>query len=154
MEADSLRWWLLIIGSLVIVGLAVHGIWLSRKNSEKTLTANKHKHEQQYQHSAWQADSDDFDEEVYYENDGTDDDLDIKSDVGVDKITSDIAEATSSINEFDELGTRVPIIETRLYLREERTWLVLKRFRKVHVSQSTVDMPIIGMVKEYIGKIR
>lgn len=104
MEADGLRWSLLVIGSLVIVGIAVHGIWLSRKNSEKTLTENKHKHEQQYQHSAWQADSDDFDEEVYYENDRTDDDLDIKSDVGVDKITSDIAEATSSINEFDELG--------------------------------------------------
>ena len=41
MEADGLRWSLLIIGSLVIVGLAVHGIWISRKNSEKKSKANK-----------------------------------------------------------------------------------------------------------------
>jgi cell division protein ZipA len=104
MEADGLRWSLLVIGSLVIVGVAIHGIWLSRKNSEKKLTASKHKNEQRYQPSGWQTDSDDFDEEVHYESGGTDDDLDIKSDIGVDEIATDIVEATSSINEFDELG--------------------------------------------------
>jgi cell division protein ZipA len=104
MEADGLRWSLLVIGSLVIVGVAIHGIWLSRKNSEKKLTASKHKNEQQYQPSGWQTDSDDFDEDVHYESGGTDDDLDIKSDIGVDEIATDIVEATSSINELDELG--------------------------------------------------
>jgi len=104
MEADGLRWSLLVIGSLVIVGVAIHGIWLSRKNREKKLTASKHKNEQRYQPSGWQTDSDDFDEEVHYESGGTDDDLDIKSDIGVDEIATDIVEATSSINEFDELG--------------------------------------------------
>ena len=81
MEADGLRWSLLVIGSLVIVSVAIHGIWLSRKNSEKKLTASKHKNEQQYQPSGWQTDSDDFNEEVHYESGGTDDDLDIKSDI-------------------------------------------------------------------------
>jgi cell division protein ZipA len=104
MEADVLRWSLLVIGSLVIVSVAIHGIWLSRKNSEKKLTASKHKNEQQYQPSGWQTDSDDFNEEVHYESGGTDDDLDIKSDIGVDEIATDIVEATSSINELDELG--------------------------------------------------
>ena len=35
MEADVLRWSLLVIGSVVIIGLAVHGIWVSRKNTDK-----------------------------------------------------------------------------------------------------------------------
>jgi cell division protein ZipA len=48
MEADGLRWSLLIIGSLVIVGLAVHGIWLSRKNSENKAKTSQHKKNQEY----------------------------------------------------------------------------------------------------------
>ena len=53
MEAEGLRWSLLVIGSLVIVGLAVHGIWLSRKNSESKTNTGKHKKEQEYQPSGW-----------------------------------------------------------------------------------------------------
>jgi cell division protein ZipA len=111
MEADGLRWSLLIIGSLVIVGLAVHGIWLSRKNTEKKTKTNtsKHKSDQEYQPSGWQSDTDRFDEEVNYGNNDTDEDLDIKFDIGEDDVASDKgvsdkAEATSTTNEFDDLG--------------------------------------------------
>ncbi|MFT6284798.1 MAG: cell division protein ZipA [Arenicella sp.] len=111
MEADGLRWSLLIIGSLVIVGLAVHGIWLSRKNTEKKTKTNtsKHKSDQEYQPSGWQSDTDRFDEEVNYGNNDTDEDLDIKFDIGDDDVASDKgvsdkAEATSTTNEFDDLG--------------------------------------------------
>jgi cell division protein ZipA len=109
MEADGLRWWLLIIGSLVIVGLAVHGIWLSRKNSEKKTKTSKHKSDQEYQPSGWQSDTDGFDEEVNYGNNDIDEDSDIKFDIGGDEVASDKttsgkAEATSTTNEFDDLG--------------------------------------------------
>ena len=104
MEADGLRWSLLVIGSLVIVGLAVHGIWLSRKNSEKKSTASKHKNEQEYQPSVRQADTDSLDEGGNYESPDIDVDLDIKFDIGVDEVASDIAEETSTINELDDLG--------------------------------------------------
>lgn len=98
MEADGLRWALLIIGSVVIVGLAVHGIWLSRKNSEKKANANKPKNDQQYQPSDWQPDAEQCDEEV---NDST---VDFGSDIG-DKETEphfDIPVATHS--DYDDLG--------------------------------------------------
>ena len=62
MEADSLRWSLLIIGSLVIVGLAIHGIWISRKNSDKKSKSHQSPRDQEYQPSGWQEDHDDFDE--------------------------------------------------------------------------------------------
>jgi cell division protein ZipA len=113
MEADGLRWSLLVIGSLVIVGLAVHGIWLSRKNSEKKSTPGKYKKDQEYQPSGWQSDR--FDEEVNYESSDTDDDdPDIKFDIEDDEIASekvasekvapDIADATSTTNDFDDFG--------------------------------------------------
>jgi cell division protein ZipA len=41
MEADVLRWSLLVIGTVVILGLAVHGIWVSRKNNDKKVAAAK-----------------------------------------------------------------------------------------------------------------
>jgi cell division protein ZipA len=104
MEADVLRWSLLIIGSLVIVGLAVHGIWLSRKNSEKKANASRHNKDQEYQSSGWQHDADAFDEALNDTNDGIIDDPDIKFDFGVDEISADVAHATSIKNEFDDLG--------------------------------------------------
>jgi cell division protein ZipA len=85
MEADVLRWWLLIIGSLVIFGLAVHGIWLSRKNSENKETANKNNNSnsnsnQEFQPSGWQSDTDEFDIVVNDPKECVDDDLHIKFD--------------------------------------------------------------------------
>jgi cell division protein ZipA len=104
MEADGLRWSLLIIGSLVIVGLAVHGIWLSRKNSDKKTNASKNKKDQEYQPSGWQSDTDSFDEELNYGNNYTDEDFDIKLDIRDDEVESDLATTTSPKNEFDDLG--------------------------------------------------
>lgn len=104
MEADGLRWSLLIIGSLVIVGLAVHGIWLSRKNSEKKAKTSKHKNDQEYQPSGWQSDEDSFDEHLNYENKDANEDLDIKFDMGDEEVTSDQADEDSTTNEFDDLG--------------------------------------------------
>ncbi|MFT6992625.1 MAG: cell division protein ZipA [Paraglaciecola sp.] len=104
MEADGLRWSLLIIGSLVIVGLAVHGIWLSRKNSDKKANAFKNKKDQEYQPSGWQSDADRFDEELNYGNNHTNEDPDIKFDIGDNKVESELATTTLPINEFDDLG--------------------------------------------------
>jgi cell division protein ZipA len=104
MEADGLRWSLLIIGSLVIVGLAVHGIWLSRKNTDKKANASKNKKDQEYQPSGWQSDNDRFDEELNYGNNHSDEDSDIKFDSGEDEVESDLATTTSPKNEFDDLG--------------------------------------------------
>ncbi len=104
MESDGLRWLLLIVGSLVIVGFTVHGIWLSRKNSEKKANASKHKKDQEYQPSGWQSDADSFDEVENSVNDGLVEDLDIKFDIGMDEVTADLANVRSTKNEFDDLG--------------------------------------------------
>lgn len=103
MEADGLRWSLLIIGSLVIVGLAVHGIWLSRKNSEKKSSKNKHKKDQEYQPSGWQSD-DDFElpEDEVSENIAVDTDL--KFDIDIDDDVPTLTDAPITSNEFDDLG--------------------------------------------------
>ncbi|GAC17563.1 cell division protein ZipA [Paraglaciecola arctica] len=104
MEADVLRWSLLIIGSLVIVGLAVHGIWLSRKNGEKKSKANKRNNDQQYQPSGWQSDDDKFDDLAIDANDDMVEDSDHKFDFTVDDIPSTLAESAATKNEFDDLG--------------------------------------------------
>ena len=112
MEADVLRWALLVIGSLVIVGLAVHGIWISRKNSENQTNANKSKNEQQYQPSDWQSDTDQFDAQANNSNvdfdENLDESLDSKLDIGMHATeqqpepTFDIPAATES--NYDDLG--------------------------------------------------
>jgi cell division protein ZipA len=107
MEADGLRWSLLIIGSLVIVGLAVHGIWLSRKNGEKKTNAKKRKNEQQYQPSGWQSDNDKFDEVTYATNDKNDDTIEdptIKFDIGMHDVPAKLDDSALTNNEFDDLG--------------------------------------------------
>ena len=104
MEADVLRWSLLVIGSLVIVGLAVHGIWLSRKNSEKKVNDKKHKKDQQYQPSGWQPDADSFDEAVNDSGDTIVDDLHIKFDLEIDDVVPDLTESKSTTNNYDDLG--------------------------------------------------
>jgi cell division protein ZipA len=107
MEADGLRWSLLIIGSLVIVGLAVHGIWLSRKNGEKKTNANKRKNDQQYQPSGWQPDTDGFDDVTNETNDlneDLDDDSHIKFDMGDDDVPTNLVDSELTNNEFDDLG--------------------------------------------------
>jgi cell division protein ZipA len=109
MEADGLRWSLLIIGSLVIIGLAVHGIWLSRKNSDNKLSTNNHKKDQQYQPSGWQSDTDRLDQELNFSNNDTDEDVDVKFDIGVDEVETNLSNTASSNtasskHDFDDLG--------------------------------------------------
>lgn len=104
MEADGLRWSLLIIGSLVIVGLAVHGIWLSRKNSENKTKTTKHKKDQEYQPSGWQSDDDNFDDS---ENEANNDfvvDSDLSFNTAMDDNIPDFVDESTSENEFDDLG--------------------------------------------------
>jgi len=107
MEADGLRWSLLVIGSLVIVGLAVHGIWISRKNGEKKTNANKRNNDQQYQPSGWQSDPDRFED---VENDVNEfdenlvEDSNIKFDLGIDDEPSNLVDSELTKNEFDDLG--------------------------------------------------
>jgi cell division protein ZipA len=129
MEADSLRWSLLLIGSLVIVGLTIHGIWLSRKNSEKKSNARKHKKKQQYQPSGWQTDTVRFDEKASCESKHTDEDFDIKFDIESDNtapvtVASDIDQARSTLNEFDDLGVSAVRVFThaeKVNAHEEQT---------------------------------
>jgi cell division protein ZipA len=104
MEADGLRWWLLIIGSLVIVGLAVHGIWLSRKNSENKENVNKNKKDQEFQPSGWQSDTDSFDEEVNNASPPINDDLDINFGIGTENDVVDLSNDMSAENDYDDLG--------------------------------------------------
>jgi cell division protein ZipA len=104
MEADGLRWSLLIIGSLVIVGLAVHGIWLSRKNSENKTKTPKHKKDQEYQPSGWLSDDDNFDAS---ENEANNDfvvDSDLSFNTAMDDNIPDFVDESTSENEFDDLG--------------------------------------------------
>ncbi|WP_293749249.1 cell division protein ZipA [uncultured Paraglaciecola sp.] len=104
MEADGLRWSLLIIGSLVIVGLAVHGIWLSRKNSENKTKTSKHKKDQEYQPSGWQSDDDNFDDS---ENEANNDfvvDSDLSFDTAMEDNIPDFVDESTTENEFDDLG--------------------------------------------------
>ncbi|WP_299071710.1 cell division protein ZipA [uncultured Paraglaciecola sp.] len=103
MEADGLRWSLLVIGSLVIVGLAVHGIWLSRKNSENKNQTNKQQSDQEYQPSGWQSDDKNFDESKDV-NDHMSAGADINFDMKIDDDLPDVSELTPITDEFDDLG--------------------------------------------------
>jgi cell division protein ZipA len=107
MEADGLRWSLLIIGSLVIVGLAVHGIWISRKNSEKKTNAKKRKSDQQYQPSGWQSESENFDDlgnELNEIDQDLTEDSNIKFDMGIDDEPLNLVAPEAINNDFDDLG--------------------------------------------------
>lgn len=104
MEADGLRWSLLIIGSLVIVGLAVHGIWISRKNSEKKANANKDKIDQDYQPSGWQPEVDEFDDNINATTDDIDKGADVDSDSNKDNIAHAATNTESKEDDYDDLG--------------------------------------------------
>jgi cell division protein ZipA len=155
MEADGLRWSLLIIGSLVIVGLAVHGIWLSRKNSEKKTKTSKHKSDQEYQPSGWQSDTDSFDEEVNYGNNDTDENLDIKFDIGDDEVVSDKAEATPTTNEFDDLGlgaVRVMSSDEKVDAESEQTSSTNAPVEPVAASSKIYASVVTQPKPEYAAK--
>lgn len=115
MEADGLRWSLIVFGSLVIVGVAIHGIWISRKNNEKKSQGRSHssqKSEQEFQPGGWSSQDEVADEELT--NNAFADDPEIKFDMdepdilGTDNTQSQPVEPNSHSahleNEFDELG--------------------------------------------------
>jgi cell division protein ZipA len=108
MEADGLRWWLLITGSLVIVGLAVHGIWLSRKNSNNKENANQPKNDQGVQPSQRKSETDSFDEVANIDNvpvmDGCDIKLDMAINYGDEHQASNLSNDMSATNDHLGLG--------------------------------------------------
>ena len=128
MEADSLRWSLLVIGSLAIVGLAIHGIWLSRKNSESKTNTAKHKKDQEYQPYGWDTDTHEFDDVIDDTNDAIDENLNMNFDIGTNtntntnkvkvkvkvkdtdtdtdtgSVVSNSTDAESKENDYDDLG--------------------------------------------------
>ena len=127
MEADGLRWSLLIIGSLVIVGLAVHGIWLSRKNSENKTKTTKHKKDQEYQPSGWQSDDDNFDAS---ENEANNDfvvDSDLSFNTAMDDNIPDFVDESTSENEFDDLGVGAVRV-----VSNEAKWIRIAKLNKPH----------------------
>ncbi|MDU0355228.1 cell division protein ZipA [Paraglaciecola aquimarina] len=100
MESDVLRWSLLVLGSCIIIGVLVHGIWISRKNSEQKQSNSKHEqNEQGLESQGWQSDDN--------WNDADDDNIpNIKIDD--DELDDDFAIATddplNTPEQFDELG--------------------------------------------------
>jgi len=159
MEADVLRWSLLIIGSLVIVGLAVHGIWLSRKNAEKQTNANKRKNEQQYQPSGWQSDTDKFDDLAYGAKDTNHDlveDPHIKFDIGIDDTPSTLDDSALIKNEFDDLGigaVRVVSADPKVDIDTEEPIIATNTQAEPEASSSKIYASVVTQPKpEYAAK--
>ncbi|WP_339720332.1 cell division protein ZipA [uncultured Paraglaciecola sp.] len=106
MEANVLRWSLIILGSLAITGIAIHGIWLSRKNGEQKTNAKKRQNDQEYQPSGWQSDTDGYDDisnDTNALNDDLVEDSTIKFDIEDDDPTNEV-DSELATNEFDDLG--------------------------------------------------
>lgn len=119
MEADVLRWSLLGIGSVVIVGLAIHGIWVSRKNNEKkSAHAQSRKNQQQYESAEPHTSDDLYDENIADDMYSGDQSFSVKKDpivddydIQFDTVESEISEKTGLVAEdsenpaeFDDLG--------------------------------------------------
>jgi cell division protein ZipA len=124
MEADGLQWSLLIIGSLVIVGIAVHGIWLSRKNNESTTSIGRHKKDQEYQPSGWESDNDVYDDVEDSTNYNIDENVDMNFDTGEDKVVSKSTDSKSQENNYDDLGlgtVRVVSGESKVDAEQEQS---------------------------------
>ncbi|MFT2090789.1 cell division protein ZipA [Paraglaciecola sp. 2405UD69-4] len=87
---DVLRWSLLVVGSCVIIGVAVHGIWVSRKNSEQKTTKKRAKPILQ---------SDDL-----YEENELSDDSEVVTDINENIVEPPLAEQDDALSK-DDLGT-------------------------------------------------
>ncbi|MGJ8679080.1 cell division protein ZipA [Paraglaciecola sp.] len=98
---DVLRWSLLVIGGCIIVGVAAHGIWLSRKNSEgKSTDKVEDDTELELTHQEWTIGEEDT------ENQDTNDISDFNIDVDSQDVefTADTATPITSAEQFDDLG--------------------------------------------------
>ncbi len=97
---DVLRWSLLVVGGCIIVGVAVHGIWISRKNNEADDSASEPKQslEPNYANDEqWQPGS--------LDDGNVEPDIDFK--INVDDAPDDGIhdhEPISSADQFDDLG--------------------------------------------------
>ncbi|WP_289030250.1 cell division protein ZipA [uncultured Paraglaciecola sp.] len=95
---DVLRWSLLVVGSCVIIGVAVHGIWVSRKNSEQKLQKTRTRPELQTedQYPVNDMAEKDVDVSINFDNDFNEPSVELE-----DEITST---STVSSPKFDDLG--------------------------------------------------
>ena len=159
MEADVLRWSLLIIGSLVIVGVAVHGIWLSRKNTKNKAKANKGKNEQQYQPSGWQSDADKFDDLAFDAKDTNHDmveDPHIKFDIGIDDTPATLDDSAVIKNEFDDLGlgaVRVVSADPKVDVETDEPIIATNIQAEPEASSSKIYASVVTQPKpEYAAK--
>ena len=109
MEDDVFRWVLLALGTCIIVAVAAHGIWTSRKNSkhqaEQHSLANRAK-KQQFQPGGWQQDDwqdEQSDSEGLTAGAARDEAFSIKIDTDQDELNAAIT-AKRGAAEFDDLG--------------------------------------------------
>ncbi|WP_199271720.1 cell division protein ZipA [Paraglaciecola sp. L3A3] len=100
---DVLRWSLLVLGSCIIVGVLVHGIWVSRKNSlEKSANKNPDRNtEQELQPHGWHSE-DKFDDALLkdvpnIEMDGAEEEPNLG-------FSADSDEPIVAPEQFDDLG--------------------------------------------------
>lgn len=101
---DVFRWSLLGIGGCIIVGVAVHGIWLSRKNTDAKSTTVEQELEQELQPQGWPADEQDIDSDMI--NDIPNIQVDVNLDKGMNEDSFSAEEHTpiTSAEQFDDLG--------------------------------------------------
>jgi cell division protein ZipA len=106
MESDVLRWSLLVIGGVIIVGVAVHGIWVSRKNTD-TKTKNsaaEQEVEQELQPQGWQTDEDDIGSDSIDDIPNINVDVNIDTGMNEDNFSAEQHTPITSAEQFDELG--------------------------------------------------
>lgn len=106
MENDVFRLALLALGSCVIAAVLGHGIWVSRKNSNKNAEKAENKpRKQQFQPSGWQEDGWHDENEISSSKQKNDVEFNIDIDnVDNEAGDTDVRETQSQSSEFDDLG--------------------------------------------------
>jgi cell division protein ZipA len=113
MDDGVFRWILAVLGSCIIIAVLIHGIWVSRKNSQKNTdqsAAKRASRKPQLQPSGWQ--NDDWQGEKSSKSRSeftTDDDdgLDLKINFEQDEDDFETVKKTPQMGEFDDLGLGV-----------------------------------------------
>ncbi|MEP1382670.1 MAG: cell division protein ZipA [Paraglaciecola sp.] len=92
---DVLRWSLVVVGSCAIIGVALHGIWVSRKNSEQTSQKTRTRPELQT-------------EDQYPVNDVAEKDADVSinfdNDFKEPSVELEVTSTSVNSSKFDDLG--------------------------------------------------